>query len=146
MQSLLKDYCTQAASDFYYQAVRKLNFMALSQEDQEIMRENKFVNVALRELNRAFALESASECIERYLDSWPEPDAVLVRYGDSDDREYSAAAYTILNRLWEQLKGLSDFQPGLANLVEFTLVAADNHPEKDATQFLGDAMLLRYSA
>ena len=63
--------------------------------------------------------------------------------GDSDDREYSAAAYTILNRLWEQLKGLSDFQPGLADLVEFTLVAADNHPEKDATQFLGDAMLLR---
>lgn len=145
MQSLLKDYCTQAASDFYYQAVRKLNFMALSQEDQDIMRENKFVNVALRELNRAFALESASECIERYLDSWPEPDAVLVRYGDCDDREYSAAAYTILNRLWEQLKGLSDFQPGLADLVEFTLVAADNHPEKDATQFLGDAMLLRYS-
>ena len=145
MQSLLKDYCTQAASDFYYQAVRKLNFMALSQEDQDIMRENKFVNVALRELNRAFALESASECIERYLDSWPEPDAVLVRYGNSDDREYSAAAYTILNRLWEQLKGLSDFQSGLADLVEFTLVAADNHPEKDATQFLGDAMLLRYS-
>lgn len=145
MQSLLKDYCTQAASDFYYQAVRKLNFMALSQEDQGIMRENKFVNVALRELNRAFALESASECIERYLDSWPEPDAVLARYGDCDDREYSAAAYTILNRLWEQLKGLSDFQPGLADLVEFTLVAADNHTEKDATQFLGDAMLLRYS-
>ena len=145
MQSLLKDYCTQAASDFYYQAVRKLNFMALSQEDQDIMRENKFVNVALRELNRAFALESASECIERYLDSWPEPDAVLVRYGDSDDREYSAAAYAILKRLWEQLKGLSDFQSGLADLVEFTLVAADNHPEKDATQFLGDAMLLRYS-
>ena len=145
MQSLLKDYCTQAASDFYYQAVRKLNFIALSQEDQDIMRENKFVNVALRELNRAFALESASECIERYLDSWPEPDAVLVRYGDSDDREYSAAAYTILKRLWEQLKGLSDFQSGLADLVEFTLVAADNHPEKDATQFLGDAMLLRYS-
>lgn len=58
---------------------------------------------------------------------------------------YSAAAYTILNRLWEQLKGLSDFQSGLADLVEFTLVAADNHPEKDATQFLGDAMLLRYS-
>lgn len=145
MQSLLKDYCTQAASDFYYQAVRKLNFMALSQGDQDIMRENKFVNVALRELNRAFALESASECIERFLDSWPEPDAVLVRYGDSDDREYSAAAYTILNRLWEQLKVLSDFQPGLADLVEFTLVAADNHPEKDATQFLGDAMLLRYS-
>lgn len=145
MQSLLKDYCTQAASDFYYQAVRKLNFMALSQEDQDIMRENKFVNVALRELNRAFALESASECIERYLDSWPEPDAVLVRYGDSDDREYSAAAYTILKRLWKQLKGLSDFQSGLADLVEFTLVAADNHPEKDATQFLGDAMLLRYS-
>lgn len=145
MQSLLKDYCTQAASDFYYQAVRKLNFIALSQEDQDIMRENKFVNVALRELNRAFALESASECIERYLDSWPEPDAVLVRYGDSDDREYSAAAYTILNRLWEQLKGLSDFQSGLADLVEFTLVAADNHPEKDAAQFLGDAMLLRYS-
>lgn len=145
MQSLLKDYCTQAASDFYYQAVRKLNLMVLSQEDQDIMRENKFVNVALRELNRAFALESASECIERYLDSWPEPDAVLVRYGDSDDREYSAAAYTILNRLWEQLKGLSDFQSGLADLVEFTLVAADNHPEKDATQFLGDAMLLRYS-
>ena len=145
MQSLLKDYCTQAASDFYYQAVRKLNFMALSQEDQDIMRENKFVNVALRELNKAFALESASECIERHLDSWPEPDAVLVRYGNSDDREYSAAAYTILNRLWEQLKGLSDFQPGLADLVEFTLVAADNHPEKDATQFLGDAMLLRYS-
>ena len=73
MQSLLKDYCTQAASNFYYQAVRKLNFIALSQEDQDIMRENKFVNVALRELNRAFALESASECIERYLDSWPEP-------------------------------------------------------------------------
>lgn len=145
MQSLLKDYCTQAASDFYYQAVRKLNFMALSQGDQDIMRENKFVNVALRELNRAFALESASECIERFLDSWPEPDAVLVRYGDSDDREYSAAAYTILNRLWEQLKVLSDFQPSLADLVEFTLVAADNHPEKDATQFLGDAMLLRYS-
>lgn len=145
MQSLLKDYCTQAASDFYYQAVRKLNFMALSQEDQDIMRENKFVNVALRELNRAFALESASECIERYLDSWPEPDAVLVRYGDCDDREYSAAAYTILKRLWEQLKGLSDFQSGLADLVEFTLVAADNQPEKDATQFLGDAMLLRYS-
>lgn len=145
MQSLLKDYCTQAASDFYYQAVRKLNFMALSQEDQDIMRENKFVNVALRELNRAFALESTSECIERYLYSWPEPDAVLVRYGNSDDREYSAAAYTILNRLWEQLKGLSDFQSGLADLVEFTLVAADNHPEKDATQFLGDAMLLRYS-
>lgn len=145
MQSLLKDYCTQAASDFYYQAVRKLNFMVLSQEDQDIMRENRFVNVALRELNRAFALESASECIERYLDSWPEPDAVLVRYGACDDREYSAAAYTILKRLWEQLKGLSDFQPGLADLVEFTLVAADNHPEKDATQFLGDAMLLRYS-
>ena len=62
---------------------------------------------------------------------------MLVRYGDSDDREYSAAAYTILNRLWEQLKVLSDFQPSLADLVEFTLVAADNHPEKDATQFLG---------
>lgn len=145
MQSLMKDYCTQAASDFYYQAVRKLNFITLSQEDQEIMRENKFVNVALRELNRAFALESASECIERYLDSWPEPDAVLVQYEDSDDREYSAAAYTILKFLWEQLKGLSDFQPGLSDLVDFTLVAADTQPDKDAMQRYGDALLLRYS-
>ena len=145
MQSLMKDYCTQAASNFYYQAVRKLNFIALSQEDQEIMRENKFVNVALRELNRAFALESASECIERYLDSWPEPDAVLVQYEDSDDREYSAAAYTILKFLWEQLKGLSDFQPGLSDLVDFTLVAADTQPDKDAMQRYGDALLLRYS-
>ena len=145
VQSLLKDYCTQAASDFYYQAVRKLNFIALSQEDQDIMRENKFVNVALRELNRAYALESASECIERYLDSWPEPDAVLVQYEDSDDREYSAAAYTILKFLWEQLKGLSDFQPGLSDLVDFTLVAADTQPDKDAMQRYGDALLLRYS-
>lgn len=145
MQSLLKDYCTQAASDFYYHALMKLDFMALSQEDQDIMRENKFVNVALRELNRAFALESASECIERYLDSWPEPDAVLVRYGDCDDRVYAAAGYTILKQLWEQLKGLSDFQSGLADLVEFTLVAADDSPDKDATHFLSDAILLRYS-
>lgn len=145
MQNLLKDYCTQAASDFYHQALVKLNYMAFPQEDLDLIIENKFVTVAQRELNKAFALESAAECIERYLDSWPEPDAVLVQYEDSDDREYAAAAYTILKFLWEQLKGLSDFQPGLSDLVDFTLVAADTQPDKDAMQRYGDALLLRYS-
>ncbi len=74
----------------------KLNFTAFPQEDLDLIIENKFVKVAQREVNKAFALESAAECIERYLDSWPEPDAVLVNYKDSDDRGYSAAAYTIL--------------------------------------------------
>lgn len=145
MQNLLKDYCTQTASDFYHQALVKLNYMAFPQEDLDLIIENKFVTVAQRELNKALALESAAECIERYLDSWPEPDAVLVQYEDSDDREYSAAAYTILKFLWEQLKGLSDFQPGLSDLVDFTLTAADTQPDKDAMQRYGDALLLRYS-
>lgn len=145
MQNLLKDYCTQAASDFYHQALVKLNYMAFPQEDLDLIIENKFVTVAQRELNKAFALESAAEYIERYLDSWPEPDAVLVQYEDSDDRESSAAAYTVLKFLWKQLKGLSDFQPGLSDLVGFTLVAADTQPDKDAMQRYGDALLLRYS-
>lgn len=145
MQNLLKDYCTQAASDFYHQALVKLNYMAFPQEDLDLIIENKFVKVAQRELNKTFALESAAECIERYLDSWPDPDAVLLQYEDSDDREYTAAAYTILKFLWEQLKGLSDFQPALSDLVDFTLVAADTQSEKDAMQRYGDALLLRYS-
>ena len=66
---------------------------------------------------------------------------MLVRYGDCDDRVYAAAGYTILKQLWEQLKGLSDFQPGLSDLVDFTLVAADTQPDKDAMQRYGDALL-----
>ena len=84
MQNLLKDYCTQAASDFYHQALVKLNYMAFPQEDLDLIIENKFVTVAQRELNKAFALESAAECIERYLDFWPEPDAVLVSGGGTN--------------------------------------------------------------
>ena len=146
MQTLLEQYCTQAASDVYHQMLKKLGFHNLTPEEQGLVAENGFGRILQQETQLCYALEQSSECVERYLTCWPQPDATMVSYADMDDRELSAAAYTSLSLLAGQLKQLASFQPSLVSLVEYTLAAADTDPEKPADYRYGDALITNHRA
>lgn len=146
MQTLLERYCTQAASDVYHQMLKRLGFHNLTSEELGLVMANGFGRILHQEIQLCYALEQSSECVERYLTCWPQPDATMVSYADMDDRELSAATYTSLTLLAGQLKQLASFQPSLASLVEYTLAAADADPEKPADYRYGDALITNHRA
>ena len=145
MAALLAHYCTNAASDYYLQAIKTLDMTRLTDLDRSIMEQNGFLGVLHHEIYWCNALVQCSECVERYMKSFPTPDFLMKSYAGMDDRELCAASVTILKMMAEQFRLLADFQPELASLVQYTLVEADLHPDKSADQRYGDALLVRHS-
>lgn len=145
MAALLAHYCTNAASDYYLQAIKTLDMTRLTDLDRSIMEQNGFLRVLHHEIYWCNALVQCSECVERYMKSFPTPDFLMKSYAGMDDRELCAASITILKMMAEQFRLLADFQPELASLVQYTLVEADLHPDKSADQRYGDALLVRHS-
>ena len=145
MAALLAHYCTNAASDYYLQAIKTLDMTKLTDLDRSIMEQNGFLRVLHHEIYWCNALVQCSECVERYMKSFPTPDFLMKSYAGMDDRELCAASVTILKMMAEQFRLLADFQPELASLVQYTLVEADLHPDKSADQRYGDALLVRHS-
>ena len=145
MAALLAHYCTNAASDYYLQAIKTLDMTRLTDLDRSIMEQNGFLRVLHHEIYWCDALVQCSECVERYMKSFPTPDFPMKSYAGMDDRELCAASVTILKMMANQFRLLADFQPELASLVQYTLVEADLHPDKSADQRYGDALLVRHS-
>ena len=145
MAALLAHYCTNAASDYYLQAIKTLDMTKLTDLDRSIMEQNGFLRVLHHEIYWCNALVQCSECVERYMKSFPTPDFLMKSYAGMDDRKLCAASITILKMMAEQFRLLADFQPELASLVQYTLVEADLHPDKSADQRYGDALLVRHS-
>src|SRR5699024_2520509 len=139
MAALLAHYCTNAASDYYLQAIKTLDMTRLTDLDRSIMEQNGFLRVLHHEIYWCNALVQCSECVERYMKSFLTPDFLMKSYAGMDDRELCAASITIVKMMAEQFRLLADFQPELASLVQYTLVEADLHPNKSADQRYGDA-------